>query len=205
MKDIHPPKWFIFLVLGITIGLFISNIPTSQPAAAHSNVDDKLELEREIQKLSEEKQRCVELLEESRNQCKEEPVTEKAEQPEIRRVLRGDLEGKEELFLTSFSDPEIGKYVMSVICAESGCGQHSCGKYNYSGIMKNGRCEYFESVEDYIENGVKKRTGIYFNRLHERGVSEQSLNDIFIGKGRYCTSSCEHWTKNFLATYNEIK
>jgi hypothetical protein len=129
---------------------------------------------------------------------------EKRNDTKVVRVLRGELAGQEELFLSSFSNREIGKYVMSVIVAESGGGLHSCGTYNYSGIMKNGRCENFSSVEDYIQNGIKKKTGKYFNDLDKVGVSEENLDIIFIGKGKYCTSGCEHWTTNFLATYNKL-
>ena len=120
----------------------------------------------------------------------------------IKRVLRGELAGKEEIFLKSFSSPEIGKYVMSAIVAESGGGQKPCGKFNYSGIMKNGKCENFDSLEDYINSGVKAKTGKYFNELYKSGVSAESLQNIFIGS--YCQSGCEHWVGNFLSTYEKL-
>ena len=120
------------------------------------------------------------------------------------RPLRGQLKGKEEVFLTSFSNKEIGKYVISVLVAESGGGAYPCGSFNYSGIMYRGKCRDFESLEDYIENGIKKSTGIYFNKLYKEGVSRETLNNIFIGKGKYCTSGCKYWVNNFISTYQKL-
>lgn len=121
-----------------------------------------------------------------------------------KRVLKGDLKGSEEVFLKSFSNERIGLYVMSVICAESGCGTHQCGDWNFSGIMKNGRCQSFKDLNDYIENGIKAKTGKYFNDLDKVGVSNEGLNSVFIGNGKYCTSGCDTWVGNFLYFYNKL-
>tara|TARA_R110000868_G_scaffold13557_3_gene63084 strand:- start:213 stop:776 length:564 start_codon:yes stop_codon:yes gene_type:complete len=135
----------------------------------------------------------------------EELKLEMIEQKKVKRILRGGLKGQEEKFLNGFESTRLAKYVMAVICSESGCGEHQCGSFNYSGIMKNGKCQEFNSVEDYIENGIKKRTGKYFRDLDKVGVSRETLNDVFIGQGKYCTSGCSAWVDNFLFYYNKIK
>lgn len=85
-----------------------------------------------------------------------------------------------------------------------GGGEKPCGKNNYWGIMEKVsvgyKCRNFNSLEDAIK-GVKKYTGKYYNQLFELGVTEESVNKVFIGS--YCTSSCQHWSKNFLLAYKQ--
>lgn len=115
-------------------------------------------------------------------------------------VLKGGLSGQEETFYKRF-DEKTAKLVMSVICAESGCGQHQCGTNNFSGIMKNGKCANYSSVNEYID-AIKSQTGIYFTRMKTLEVNETNLNEVFIGNGKYCTSGCSNWISNTLHYYN---
>ncbi len=180
----------IFLLMAIeTIAKNEAVVPIEIKAEGlgyvYPSYDEKIEWERKkhLEKLSKE------MVEAKKNKINYRP-------------LKGELKGKEEVFLTSFSNREIGKYVISVLVAESGGGQNPCGRFNYSGIMKNGRCQNFESLEDYIEHVIKARTGKYFNELYKVGVTRETLNNVFIGS--YCQSGCEHWVDNFVSTYEKL-
>ena len=185
-------KGLIIFITVILISLILTNMAKNKTVIGqetkadglkyvYPSYDEKIEIKRKLhlEKLSKE------MIEVKRNKS------------EIKRILRGKLKGKEEIFINSFSSPKIGKLVMSAIMTESG-GEYECGSFNYSGIMLNGKCQNFSSLEDYIENGIKKRTGIYFNKIAKLELTKENVEMIFIGKGKYCTSGCTNWSKNFI-------
>ena len=160
MKTKQHAQIIFLILLGFGIG-YISrgyNLNTIVKEA-FASPQDTYYLERQIKVLEEGKQMCENVIQKLREIPEPEIIPESKP---IVRILKGELEGKEEQFLASFSKEILGNYVMAVICSESGCGLKPCAKHNYSGIMENGRCKHFDSIEDYID-GVKTLTGKYFN------------------------------------------
>jgi hypothetical protein len=115
--------------------------------------------------------------------------------------LTGDLTGQEEKLLSSFSSPDIGRMVIAVAFAESGGGKNACAKHNAWSIMREGKCISYASVDEAVKD-IKSKTGVYYNKLSKIGVTESNINQVFVGKGKYCTYGCENFTRNFLYYYN---
>jgi hypothetical protein len=135
---------------------------------------------------------------------KKDGLTYQSRPCESWNILSGVFADTECQIIDSVSSETVGKAVISVMVAESGGGKHLCGTYNPMGIMKNGRCENFTDVDNFIQVGIKKRVGGYFNRLEKCGVNKECLDLIFVGKGKYCSSSCSNWTSNVYLTYGKL-
>lgn len=112
------------------------------------------------------------------------------------------LIGKEALF-----QGKRGALAFAIAGAETGFGTKTKQEYynawNYFCTRKDQK-DRLDCGWTTWEQSSKRFQEVASNYLDKWNGTKGGLNEVFVGRGKYCTSGCEHWVENVWYFYNQI-